>query len=103
MKMLRIKYLRELHQLTQSELAKKLNITQPALATYETGVSNPKLDTVIFLSKLFNVSTDYLLGLTDEKYSKEDLELLAKIKILKPDQRDAIMSVLDAYADKSSD
>ena len=101
--MIRIKYLRESRQWSQMDLAKKLDISQPSLAAYELGTKNPKLDTLVLLAKLFNVSTDYLLELTDKKESPEDLELLAKIKILKPDQRDAIMAVLDAYADKSSD
>lgn len=101
--MKRIKYLRESRQWSQIDLAKKLDISQPSLAAYELGTKKPKLETLILLSKLFNVSTDYLLEVTDEKNSREDLELLAKIKILKPDQREAILTVLAAYADGSSD
>ena len=101
--MVRIKYLRESRQWSQLDLAKKLGISQPTLAAYELGTKNPKLETLILLSKLFNVSTDYLLEVTDEKNSREDLELLAKIKILDPEQRKAILMILEGYSEESRD
>ena len=58
----RIKELREKQNLTQSSLAKKLNITRSAVNAWEMGVSIPNVEKLVELSSLFNVSVDYLLG-----------------------------------------
>lgn len=59
----RIKSLREASHLTQSELAKKLNITRSSVNAWEMGISVPSTAYLIELAQLFHVSTDYLLGL----------------------------------------
>lgn len=58
-----IKELRLEQKLTQTELAKKLNTTQDTISLWELGKSFPDIQSLINLSKIFNVSTDYLLGL----------------------------------------
>ena len=58
----RIKELREKQNLTQSSLAKKLNITRSAVNAWEMGVSIPNVEKLVELSSLINVSVDYLLG-----------------------------------------
>ena len=58
----RIKELREKQNLTQSGLAKKLNITRSAVNAWEMGISIPNVEKLVELSSLFNVSVDYLLG-----------------------------------------
>lgn len=47
--------------LTQSELAKKLGITQKAITKWETGKSNPRSDRLYQLAKTFDCSIDDLL------------------------------------------
>ena len=59
----RIKELREKNNFTQSSLAKRLNVTRSAVNAWEMGISVPSTALVIELAKLFQVSTDYLLGL----------------------------------------
>lgn len=59
----RIKYLREKNNLTQSSLAKKLNVTRSSVNAWEMGISVPSTALIVDLAKLFHVSTDYLLGL----------------------------------------
>ena len=61
----RLKYLREEEKLNQRELAKKLNVSQPAIARWETNKTIPNADMVIAIAKYFKVSTDYLLDLED--------------------------------------
>lgn len=61
----KIKALRESHNWTQSELARRLNITRNGVNSWEQGLSTPSLSSIIELSKVFSVSTDYLLGLSD--------------------------------------
>lgn len=59
----KIKYLREKNNLTQSALAKKLNVTRSSVNAWEMGISVPSTALIVDLAKLFQVSTDYLLGL----------------------------------------
>lgn len=69
-----LRELREEHNLTQVVLAKELLIDQRSLSFYEIGKYEPNLDTLKRMSIFFNVSTDYLLGLTNEKkpYPREE-------------------------------
>jgi transcriptional regulator with XRE-family HTH domain len=53
--------------MTQQALAAKLNIRQSTLSQYENGQRQIPLNTLIQLALLFDTSTDYLLGLTNER------------------------------------
>lgn len=80
----RICELRKDNGMTQDDLAKYLNVTRASISNYEKGVNEPSLQIIIKLSKLFNVSSDYLLELTKEKYNlnfenKDNRELIFKI------------------------
>lgn len=72
----RIKFLREQKGFTQSELAKKLNITRSSVNAWEMGISIPSTQCIIQLASLFSVSTDYLLGV--EKTSTIDTDGLSE-------------------------
>lgn len=61
----RLKDLRIQKNLTQQELADLLKITRVTYRNYETGTNEPKFRTLLELGKIFNVTTDYLLGVTD--------------------------------------
>jgi transcriptional regulator with XRE-family HTH domain len=65
----RIKELREKTGLKQKEFAEKLGIKVTTYNGYETGNHEPKSDFLISLAKEFNVTVDYILGLTDDAYS----------------------------------
>ncbi len=62
-----LKELRLQYGYTQTDVAKQLNIKQNTYSQYETGARELSLDTLIALAKLYDTSTDYLLGLTDEE------------------------------------
>ena len=47
------------------QLANKLNISQSAIAKWELGKTEPTASAIILLSKFFNESTDYILGLEE--------------------------------------
>lgn len=49
---------------TQVQLAQKLGITKQTISNWENDNIQPSIDMLVKLSKIFNVSTDYLLGLT---------------------------------------
>lgn len=63
----RIKKLRKSTSLTQLQLSKKLNISKSMISAYENDIRLPSYDVLIKLSHIFNVSTDYLLGITANK------------------------------------
>lgn len=62
----RIKELREDKDLLQKEIAEILNITQRNYSYLETGKTDIPTDILIKLSYFYNISIDYILGLTDE-------------------------------------
>lgn len=57
----KIKLLRRKRKLTQSQLANELNVTAQAVSKWEKGLSYPDIETIIKISKIFDVTTDYLL------------------------------------------
>ena len=61
----RLKDMREDHDLTQSDIAKLLSTTRQQVSKWETGAQMMGVDKYIILAKHYNVSLDYLLGLTD--------------------------------------
>ena len=63
----KIKMLRERHNLTQSDLAKKLGLTRSGVNAWEMGISVPSTQYIVELAALFGVSTDYLLDIEKEK------------------------------------
>lgn len=63
----RIKELRENRRLIQEILALELNITQQSLSKYERDITTIKIDILKRIAKYFNVTTDYLLGVSDVK------------------------------------
>ena len=76
----KIKQLRERNHLTQTALAKKLNITRSSVNAWEMGISIPSTSLIVELAKLFHVSTDYLLGLNET--STLDISFLNDKEIL---------------------
>ncbi len=67
MQFTRLKDLREDRQLKQEDIAKKLTITQQQYSLYETGKREIPLSMCIILSKFYDVSLDYIAGLTNDK------------------------------------
>ena len=51
---------------SQEELAEKLNVTRQSVSKWEGAQSIPDLEKILQLAQIFGVSTDYLLGRTDD-------------------------------------
>lgn len=62
---MRLRDLREDHDLTQKALADYLHVRQNTYSQYETGQRQLPLDALMQLAEFFHTSTDYILGLTD--------------------------------------
>ena len=61
----RLKELRKEKGLTQKQLAALMNKSETGLASWEQGLSEPNVNDLRLLCKIFEVSADYLLGLID--------------------------------------
>ena len=61
----RIKALRESANMTQSQIAKTFKLSRSAVNYWELGLAVPSTQYIVELAKLFRVSTDYLLGMSD--------------------------------------
>ena len=64
---MRIKDMREDADLTQKEIADYLHIKQNTYSQYENGHRQIPIDALIALARFYRTSTDYLLGLTNER------------------------------------
>lgn len=82
----RLKKLREKSGYLQKFVADKLGIKSNTLSGYENGTRSPDPDMLIALAKLYNVTTDYLLGKSDnpsltEKDERDIAKRMEKIKM----------------------
>ncbi len=54
-------------KLTQKQVADRIGLAISAVSSYESGTRYPSYETLIKLSRMSHVSTDYLLGLTEKR------------------------------------
>lgn len=77
----RIKSLREDLNLSQEELANKLNLSKGIISLYEQEKRKPSVEILVQMSEIFNVSIDYILGRTNiPNITSEPLEIAASTK-----------------------
>ena len=69
----RLKALRKKRKMTQATVAEKINVTREAYSMYETGHRQPSCQSLAALSIYFHVSSDYLIGLSDDPTCLGDL------------------------------
>ena len=70
-----LKKLRIQNNLTQKELAEKIDISERAIQNYELNSRKPNFDMLIKLSRFFNVSIDYLVGESDNPRRTDNPEV----------------------------
>ena len=101
----RLKQLRELNGLSQIELGNRLGVTQQSVFAWEHGKTMPQIQTAITLARMYGVSLDYLMGLSDDpKTEKEpavsDSELrastISRIKALPAPVLVKLLELMDA-------
>lgn len=63
---LRLRNLREDHDMSQAEMAKLLGCSQQTYSRYESHTTEIPLESLIFLADYYDTSTDYLLGITNQ-------------------------------------
>lgn len=111
----RLRWLRECKEITQLKMSEFLNLAPPSYHGYESGKNKPPMDTLIKIADYFEVSVDYLLGLTDipernfirltdhqqsilaelRNLSSEQLEILATHDMLGPNLKQNLYDYCD--------
>ncbi|KRK34409.1 helix-turn-helix domain-containing protein [Loigolactobacillus bifermentans] len=98
----RIAELRKSKKMSQSELSKAIHVSPSTIGMWETDNRAIKDDDLVKLADLFNVTTDYLLGRTDNRH--EDILAAAHldedINKMSPEQRRAIYDFIEFQKQK---
>lgn len=81
-----LKQLRKKKNLSQEQVAKRLNLTKASISGYENNIITPSIDTIRELAMLYNTTSDYLLGLDKKEF--------VVIDGLTPRQRDIIETLV---------
>ena len=63
----KLKSLRIEKNLTQKQVADRIGLAISAVSSYESGTRYPSYDVLVKLARIFHVSTDYLLGITNTR------------------------------------
>ena len=84
-----IKKLRTTKNMTQEDLAKRLGVTKATISSYENFMRMPTYDGLIRIARIFQVTTDNLLGLSN-KYSID-------VSGLNQRQRNAVNDIIQLY------
>lgn len=100
----RLADIRQTNDLSQKQLAEKLNIPQSTYAGYETGSRKIPLDLIVDLSKIFKISPTILI-LGDEiniidDFIPQEQELIKKYRQLNADGKERINNILDVEIDQ---
>ena len=90
----RIKSLRESAGLTQAEIARILGISRSGVNAWEMGISIPSTQCVVELANFFNVSTDYILGVSSS--SAISVEGLSDREVA------SVLEIIECYRAKNS-
>lgn len=103
----RLRELRERDGYSQRELAEIMHMSNVAISQYESGVRRPDLNTLIVFSKLFNVTTDYLLGRASDPNLtyRNERDIGNKIEEIKRDlaSADTLMMYGDILTDEDKE
>lgn len=78
--------------MTQAQLAQKLGLTKSVISAYETGLRLPSYDVLIHIARIFNVSTDFLLGIEH----KQEIDLSG----ISQEEIDALLNLIRAMKRK---
>ncbi|WP_144488821.1 helix-turn-helix domain-containing protein [Bacillus thuringiensis] len=102
----RVKLLRTEHKLTQEQFATDIGITKASVSKFEKGMKAPGRETLEKIADYFNVTTDYLLGRSEEPeltteedkiVSEEGKNIMAIIESLPEEERKKAWEQLEMY------
>ena len=111
-----LRKIRKAHKLTQQDIANVLGVDRTTYTLYETGSTNPPLETLAKLSKMYNATIGYILGTEENNHrerlnkasfaaedevdpvaflSKDERKLLLSYRVLSPEKKQQLREQLD--------
>jgi len=97
----KISALRKKKGWSQSELARKIEVSREIVGRYERNDAIPSIDIAKRMADTFEISLDYLVGNTEEKLDKATLNRILEINKLQPKEREMVFTFLDAFLQKT--
>lgn len=92
----RIIQLRKQFNLSQDELAKKINVSRTIIGNYERNTNTPSIEVLVKIAKTFNVTVDYLIGEGElSSYDKEVIKRIEDIDKLDLDTKKHLFFLVD--------
>ena len=114
-----IKELREKAELTMEEMADRLKVynvnpSKSMISRWENDKAEPSMEYARILAKFFNVSLDYLLGITEdnelqkaeqkiEEYSDENKIFFSKYEKLSDNAKKQMLKIIETFEDETQD
>lgn len=105
----RIKELRNEYHISQQELANAVLVSQQSIYKYENKDVDPSIDTLIKIAQFFNVSVDYLIGVSDIKevaknidsfhLLEDEITFIHEFRLLDPCLQEIIKKILHEMKD----
>jgi len=105
----KIKELRQENNITQPQIAEKVGVAKSMISQWESEKNEPKATYIIRLAQFFNVSTDYLLGLSDDlgnvvnnNLSETENYLINLLRQLNSEKKQELISYANYLVNKDS-
>lgn len=100
-----IKKYRNLNNMSQSELSKRLGVSDKTVSSWEINRTEPKMGTIEKMCAIFNCSKSDLLGivpLDPPKYDSSQMELIRLYSMLNENQKQSVMNLLHSFVDNQN-
>ncbi len=97
----KITELRKLKNLSQSQLAKNIEVSREIIGRYERNDATPSIDVAKRIAGALDVSLDYLVGNSDQKLDTDTRNKIQEINKLKPEDKKMVFTFLDAFITKT--
>lgn len=100
----RIRELRKEQHMSQIHLSIELEVSQETISAYEKGKHYPSYQSLVKMSKIFNASIDYIMGLSNQKNSISDIandecDLLRHYRLLNSSNKERVNSYMQGLYD----
>ena len=92
----RLREIRKDHGDTQESLGQKLGFSTPTVSKWEQGTSNPDFNTFKQICRMYSVSADYLLGLSDD----DPILMKKRQEALSPRSKEILRELENLFADR---
>ena len=105
-----LKILRTQFELSQKELAQKIELSSNIICEYEKGRSQPNIETLLKLADIFNCSVDYLLGREDDfgiinsdanEYTSNEKRIIAIYRALTEREKALFDNLVNSFEDSN--